>query len=345
MKKIFVLLLLTTFLVSCGSSTKLIWMWTLQSRCYAQPIIDGNTVYVVSQKGEVVSGEIESGKKNWSIKVNGPILADPDFNQDHLFVSTQNGSVIALKKKDGGVFWSVSYPEEAFTAPLTVVKEMVLVPTRNGNIYALSTEDGHLLWKHEGNLKYNTKIMVDDPYLLIGGWNWDFLCFRMDGSVNWKYRASFRIVENALIHKNDVYFTAHDHYIYALDIPTGKLKWRFRADSDQPTELVRVENELLVGSKDFLEILDPQTGKRIRRIKTPRIVDRLYSWNNKCVFVSTDVYIVDPKTGDIKVLIPGKGPYFKIAFGKQRFVVSDENTGVYGYSIDPELQQKLSGTQ
>jgi len=345
MKKIFLLFVFSAVFISCGSSTKLVWKWILQSRCYAQPILDGNNVYIVSQKGEVVSGNIATGKKNWSIVVNGPILADPDFNQDTIFVSTQNGSVVALKKQDGAVFWTANYPEEAFTSPLTVVNEMLLAPSRTGTLYAFSTKDGHQLWKHEGNVKYNTKVIVKEPYLFIGGWNADFFCFRMDGSINWKFRASHRIVENALIYKNDLYFTAHDHYIYALDVPTGKLKWRFRADSDQPTELVRVNNELLVGSNDFLEILDPQTGNRIRRIKTPRIVDRLYSWNNKCVFVSTDVYIVDPKTGDIKVLIPRNGPYFKIAFGEQHFVVTDENTGVYGYSFDPKLQQKLSGTQ
>lgn len=345
MKKFFLLLLTISLLISCGSSTKLVWLWSLQSRCYAQPILDGNNVYIVSQKGEVISGDIDTGKKNWSIKVNGPILADPDFNQDHLFVSTQNGSVIALKKKDGGVFWSINYPAEPFTAPLTVVNEMLLAPSRTGTLYAFSTKDGQLLWKHEGNQKYNTKVIVKDPYLLIGGWNSDFFCFRMDGSINWKYKASFRIVENALVHNNDVYFTAHDSYIYALDIPTGNLKWRYRADYDQPTEMLLIRNELLFGSKDFLEILDPQTGKRIRRIETPRIVDRLYAWNNKCVFVSTNVYIVDPKKGGVEVLIPGKGPYFKIAFGKQRFVVSDENTGVYGYSFDQKLLQKLSGEQ
>jgi outer membrane protein assembly factor BamB len=337
MKKLFLLMLLTAFFVSCGSSTKVVWMWTLQSRSYAQPIIDGNNVFVVSQKGEVISGDVQTGKKNWSIKANGPILADPDFNQDHLFVSTQNGSLLALKKKDGGVYWSASYPEEPFTAPLTVVKETLLVPSRTGTLYAFSTQDGHLLWKHEGNRKYNTKVIVDGPYLFIGGWNHDFYNFRMDGSVNWKYRASFVIVENALVHNNDVYFTAHDSYVYALDVPTGNLKWRFHADWDQPTEMVWIGNQLLFGSKDFLEILDPQTGKRIKRIKTPRVVDRLYSWNDKCVFVSTDVYIVDIKTDEIKVLVPGKGPFFKIAFGKQRFVVTDENTGVYGYSFDEKF--------
>lgn len=337
MKKLFLLLIVTPLLVSCGSSTKLVWMWTLQSRCYAQPVIDGNTVYVVSQKGEVVSGEIETGKKNWSIKVNGPILADPDFNQQHIFVSTQNGLIVALKKKDGSVFWNANYPEEPFTAPLTVVNEMLLVPSRTGNLYALSTQDGHLLWKHEGNIKYNTKVIVDGPYLFIGGWGWDFYCFRMDGSVNWKYKASYAIVENALVHKSDVYFTAHDSHIYALQIPTGRLKWRLRADSAEPTEMIWVRDELLFGSGDFLEILDPQTGKRIRRIKMPRTVDRLYSWNNHCVLVSTDVYLVDTKTGDSKILIPGKGPFFKIAFGRDRFIVSDENTGVYGYSFQDKL--------
>lgn len=344
MKKIFLLFLLSSFFVSCGSSTKVVWKWVLQSRCYAQPILDGDNVYIVSQKGEVISGDIATGKKNWSIMVNGPILADPDFNQDHLFVSTQNGSVIALKKKDGGVFWSANYPQDSFTAPLTVVKEMLLVPSRTGSLYAFSTKDGHLLWKNEGNLKYNTKVIVKDSYLFIGGWNFDFFCFRMDGSVNWKYRASYRIVENALVHNNIVYFDAHDSYVYALDAPTGKLKWRYRADYDQPTEMLLIGNELLFGSKDFLEVLDPQTGKRIRKIKTPQIVDRLYEWNNKCVFVYMKVYIVDPKTGSVEVLIPGEGPYFKIAFGKQRFIVTDENTGVYGYSFDQKFQQKLSGS-
>lgn len=51
---------------------------------------------------------------------------------------------------------------------------MLLVPSRTGTLYAFSTKDGQLLWKHPGNLKYNTKVIVKDPYLLIGGWNFDF---------------------------------------------------------------------------------------------------------------------------------------------------------------------------
>ena len=99
MKRIFLLPIFLLLLTSCNSSNKLVWQWTLESRCYAQPIIDGNNVYVVSQSGEVVSGEYRTGKKNWSIKVNGPVLGDPDFDQDKVYVATQNGFVLALKKR------------------------------------------------------------------------------------------------------------------------------------------------------------------------------------------------------------------------------------------------------
>ncbi len=334
MKKASLLPLIAVFLIACpGSSNKLAWQWTLESRCYAQPIIDGNNVYIVSQAGEVISGNYKTGKKNWSIKVNGPVLGDPEFDQDHVYVSSQNGYVLALKKSNGGVSWSTSFPEEHFTAPLTLVKEMLLVPSRTGTLYSLSISDGHVLWKLEGNMKYNTKAIVQGSHLFIGGWGHDFYCLNLDGSVNWRYKASHVIVENAMVHKNDVYFTAHDFNVYALDLQTGRLKWRFRADNLDPTELLLIGNELVFGSGNFIEILDPQTGKRIRKIKAPRIVERIYALDGNVVMVSKNIYKIDIKSGAIQKLISGKGPYFKIAFTPDRYIVSDENSGVFGFSF------------
>ncbi|HSE42306.1 MAG TPA: PQQ-binding-like beta-propeller repeat protein, partial [Acidobacteriota bacterium] len=272
MKKIICLVITAALLICCNSSNKIVWHWKLESRCYAQPILDGKNVYIVSQAGEVISGEYKTGKKNWAVKVNGPVLADPDYDQDHIYVSTQNGFIHALKKQNGSVTWSANFPEDHFTAPLTVTNGMLLVPSRNGTLYSLSIANGNVIWKLEGNLKYNTKVIVQGSHLFIGGWGQDFYCLNMDGSINWRYRASHVIVENALIHKNDVYFTAHDYNVYALDLQTGRLKWRFRADHLDPTELLLIGNELIFGSGEYLEILDPQTGKRLRKIKTPRVV-------------------------------------------------------------------------
>ncbi len=333
MKRIFLLPIFLLLLTSCNSSNKLIWQWTLESRCYAQPIIDGKNVYVVSQSGEVISGEYTTGKKNWSIKANGPVLGDPDFDQDKVYVATQNGSVLALKKGNGSVSWSVNFPEEHFTAPLTVVKDMVLVPSRTGNLYSLSVSDGTLRWKLEGNAKYNTKAISQGSHLFIGGWGHDFYCLNLDGSINWRYKASHVIVENAMIHKNTVYFTAHDHFVYALDLQTGRLKWRFRADHPDPTEMILIGNEILFGSADAIEVLDPQTGKRIRQIKAQRIVERIYPLNDKVVMVSKNIYKIEPKSGAIEKLILDKGPFFKIAFTPDRYIVSDELSSIYGYSF------------
>jgi outer membrane protein assembly factor BamB len=333
MKKFF-LILFVVFLISCqNQSNKIVWQWKLESRCYAQPVIDGKNVYIVSQAGEVISGEYQTGKKNWSVKVNGPVLGDPDYDQDRIYVATQNGFVLSLKKSSGGINWSTNFPEENFTAPLTVENGMLLVPSRNGTLYALSTTDGNIIWKIEGNLKYNTKAIVQGSHIYIGGWGRDFYCLNLDGSVNWRYKASHVIVENAMIHKNDVYFTAHDYNVYALDLQTGRLKWRFRADHPDPTELLLIGNQLVFGSANFVEVLDPQTGKRIRKIKAPRIVERIYAVDDKVVMASKNIYKIDPKSGVIEKLISGKGPYFKITFTPDRYIVSDDLQGVFGFSL------------
>jgi hypothetical protein len=210
---------------------------------------------------------------------------------------------------------------------------MLLVPSRNGTLYSLSIANGNVIWKLEGNLKYNTKVIVQGSHLFIGGWGQDFYCLNMDGSINWRYRASHVIVENALIHKNDVYFTAHDYNVYALDLQTGRLKWRFRADHLDPTELLLIGNELIFGSGEYLEILDPQTGKRLRKIKMPRVVERIYKHDESVVMASKNIFKIDPNKGTIQKLISGQGPYFKIAFPEGRYIVSDELTGVFGFAL------------
>jgi outer membrane protein assembly factor BamB len=331
MKKIFIIPIVACLLISCNSSNKIVWQWTLQSRCYAQPIIDGTNVYVVSQAGEVISGDYTTGTKNWSVTVKGPVLGDPDFDQAKVYVATQNGFVSSLRKNNGSTVWNVNF-QDNFTAPLTVVKDMLLVPSRNGTLYSLSVSDGSLIWKLEGNRKFNTKVISRGSHLFIGGWGNDFYCLNLDGSVNWRYRASHVIVENALIHRNDIYFTAHDHNLYALDLQTGRLNWSFRADHPEPTGMLLVGNEIIFGSGDTIEVLDPQSGKRIRRMKTSRYIERIYGYNDQVVTVSKNINKIDPKSGAIEKLIPGKGPYFKIAFTPNRYIVSDENTNVFGFS-------------
>src|SRR3989304_8992557 len=205
MKYITVIFLIAVTLFCSGAGTPL-WQWRLQSRCYADPVVDGKRVFVVLGAGEVISGRYETGEREWEQKLRGGIVATPAVSSGALFAATQNGIVCCLEKTTGKERWCRTFVSDAFEAPLSIAGDLILAPSVNGNLYPLAQSDGSTRWMHSGNRKYNTAAVVESRYIYIGGWDGDFLCLRQDGSIVWQWTAPAPIVENALIYKNLVVF-------------------------------------------------------------------------------------------------------------------------------------------
>lgn len=324
------LLVLALPLTGCNNSRKPVWQWTLESRSYAEPVVDGNKVYVVSQAGEIISGDCQTGKQIWRKKVRAPILAAPAFSEKLLFVGTEEGDIYAMDKTNGREVWKKHFADH-FVAPLTVAPKMVLAPSRDGTLYALSLDSGDLLWQHQGNRKYNTRAVVSGTNILVGGWARDFYCLRMDGSVNWRFKTGYVIVEDPVVHNGVVYFTSHDHYVYAITIASGKLLWRFLA-RPHPTNPLLIKNELVFGDeKQFLFFLHPESGKLLRKMNINKRMSRLFEWSGKCLIVSQKVYEVDPELGKLSVFLALPQPVFKLAFAPRILIATDELYSVFAF--------------
>lgn len=325
--KIFILLLL--FLSACKTSTTPVWQWNLESRSYADPIIDGKTICVVSQAGEIILGEYETGKKLWTRKLAGQIVAAPAISSEYLFAATQEGEVAAFEKQSGNKIWT-KHLEDAFSAPLTPVQDMLIVPSQNGRLFALSQINGELLWMHEGNKRYNVRAVNHGPYLFIGGWSGEFYCFRTNGTINWKFQGSSRLTEEAVVRKNTVFFPDHEDYVYAFEIPSGKLIWRYGVRN--PTNLILVGEELVVGDGDTnLHVLQPNSGQLLRKINVRKRINRIYEWNQKCIVVSKNAQEIDVVRSEISPFLSAPEPIFKLAFPEGFIVATGETYSVYGY--------------
>ncbi len=329
LRKTALILVLLLVLTGCNSR-KPVWQWTLESRSYAEPVVDRNHVYVVSQAGEIISGDCQTGKQLWRKKVAAPILAAPAFSEKLLFVGTEEGDIYAVDKTNGREVWKKHFADH-FVAPLTTTGEMVLAPSRNGILYALSQNSGEPLWKHQGNRKYNTRAVVSGTNILVGGWAHDFYCLKMDGSVNWKFKTGYVIVEDPVVHNGVVYFTSHDHYVYAITVASGKLLWRFLA-RPHPTNPLLIKNELVFGDeRKFLFFLQPESGKLLRKMNTNIPMKRLFQWSGKCLIVSHKVYEVDPELGKLSVFLALPQPVFKLAFAPGILIAADELYSVFAF--------------
>lgn len=110
------------------------------------------------------------------------------------------------------------------------------------------------------------------------------------------------IASSPMKYKNLVIFGCGDHYVYALDMNTGKDVWKFKA-SQIFVDMRPFESDGLVyvGSFDGnIYALDVETGEEVWRFKTGgKIYGSCVVENGKAYFGSADsfVYAVDARTG------------------------------------------------
>jgi|GEM_PF-3355018 len=332
MNKIAIVILVTVFVfIGCRDTHLPVWQIKLQSRSYTDPIIEGKHFYVFSQAGEVICGDVKSGDRIWSRMVDGPVLGTPALSTNQtLFVVTQNGSLYSIDAKTGNSKWQIQIPD-TFIAPVALLDAMVLLPSETGKLYARSTLDGEEKWSFTGATKFNTRAVSVTNHLLIGGWSKDFYCLKPSGSLSWKFTAAERITEDAIVSRNTVFFPTYDSFVYALDIPSGRLLWRFPAKL--PSKLILWNEELLFASGDDLVSVSPLSGKLIRRRPFGKTIDRLYLYPQGCLVLSRNVFRVSPDLRETSIFIQAAAPIFKLGSGSGMVIASDDLFSIYGYAI------------
>ena len=328
------LILAFLFTVCCKQDPgEPVWKIRLQSRPYADPIIRREKYYVFSQAGEVVCGDARTGKKNWTQKLAGPILGTPAFSEDSLFLVTQDGFVYALDPENGSQKWQIQLKDQ-FIAPLAIFSDTILLPSETGTLYALSQNNGSEKWRFSGQRKFNAGAQIRGNNVLIGGWNKQFTCLKQDGSANWKLTTAEIITGDPVVLNNSVFFPCYDHFVYAVEIPTGRLLWRFPAV--QPSNVVILNQEIIFASGTDLVSVSPDSGKLLRRMKFGKPVSRIYSENSNLFVVARNVYRIRPVDATVSVAIQAPQPVFKLSFGVGMILASDELYSIYGYGKSKE---------
>lgn len=161
--------------------------WPQEGIC-SSPVIDGDRLYYVSNRCEVVCADVNGDGKGgakiyWTLDMMGKLnvfphnlaTSSPLIVGDTLFVVTSNGvdekhlripspkapSFIAVSTKDGSVKWTSAAPgleimHGQWSSPVYAEpngKPQIIFPGGDGWIYAYHPNDGKLLWKFDCNPK------------------------------------------------------------------------------------------------------------------------------------------------------------------------------------------------
>ncbi|MGH7517683.1 MAG: PQQ-binding-like beta-propeller repeat protein [Gemmatimonadales bacterium] len=181
-----------------------------------------------------VSGVPRLGGIAWRTVTGGTVRSSPAVTRDRVYVGSSDGNLYALDRSTGAVRWKRDAGGSVLSSP-AVARGLVLFATRNGTLVALDAAKGTTRWS------VSTGPARPFPW---GREGWDF------------YVASPVITGDLAI------FAAADGNVYALDVATGRERWRYSAGTLFRSSAAAAEGYVVVGGADgYVYALSLADGK------------------------------------------------------------------------------------
>jgi len=270
----------------------------------AQPIVFGNSIYVMTGEGDTFSVDIDSGKVNWEYKPNvDSKLARPccgwpgrgvALGDGKVFVGLLDSRLVALDQHTGAVVWSIQAedPKAGYSiadAPLYYDGLVITgfagsdLGTR-GRLKAYDARTGDLRWTFytvpgPGEFGHDTWPQSNEVWKHGGAAIWQTPAVDPDLGLIYFSTANPGPVLNGALRKGDNLFSVS---IVALEVKTGKYRWHFQEvhhdmwDYDAPNPVILFDapyNGKLrkgiaeAGKTGWVYILDRITGKPLLGMK------------------------------------------------------------------------------
>ena len=151
------------------TSLKQLWTYEAGESIESSAAIVGGTVFVGSQKGELVALSLENGSVYWKFATGSPIgESSPAYGNGVVFIGDLGGWINALNASDGKKLWAFKTNGEIKSSPV-VIGDRVLIGSYDEHLYCLSARNGSLLWKFKTNGPVHSTPGIADGMAFIAG--------------------------------------------------------------------------------------------------------------------------------------------------------------------------------
>ena len=151
------------------TSLKQLWTYEAGDSIESSAAIVGGTVFIGSQKGELVSLSLDNGSVYWKFVTGNPIgESSPAYGNGVVYIGDLGGWLNAINASDGKKLWAFKANGEIKSSPV-VVGDRVLIGSYDEYLYCLSTRDGSLQWKFKTNGPVHSTPGIADGMAFIAG--------------------------------------------------------------------------------------------------------------------------------------------------------------------------------
>ncbi len=255
------------------------------------PAIYDKTLYFGCGDGNFYALNSQTGAERWRYATGGAVYSSPYVDTHTLYFISRDNYIYALEPNTGKEIWKFkmgadlgkeNYWDNYLSSPV-VIGNTLYVGSGDGNLYAIDKTSGQAIWKYNSGARIRTTPAIFENHLVFGN-NAGILIDldRNTGKMQWQFKTdgashNFELKSNDTksifcspsISDGIVVSGGRDAVIYALDLTTGKEKWR--NDHKGPWILsTAIQNGTVFvgcGSDLLVQALDLHTGQEKWKFK------------------------------------------------------------------------------
>jgi outer membrane protein assembly factor BamB len=275
----------------------LAWRTPTGGTVRSSPAVTRDRVFIGSSDGHLYALDRATGAVRWKYVAGGSVLSSPAVSGGLVLFAQRNGVLVALDAAKGTRRWSVRtgaarpFPWgregwDFYISSPVISGDLVIFAAADGIVYALDAATGKERWRHGTGALIRSSAGVGEGTVVVGGADGYVYALNLaDGKLRWRGETEGATLDSEkegfdrktiqgspAIAEGRVYIGSRDAYLYAFDLATGKRLWRTgRPAPWVVTSPVVWGRRIYYGSSDgqYVEAVDPDSGQRVWRVKTP----------------------------------------------------------------------------
>jgi len=210
------------------ASLKQLWTYEAGESIESSAAIVGGTVFVGSQKGELVALSLENGSVYWKFPTGNPIgESSPAYNNGVVYIGDLGGWLNAINATDGKKLWAFKANGEIKSSPV-VVGDRVLIGSYDENLYCLSARNGSVIWKFKTNGPVHSTPGIAEGMAFIAGCDEMFRAIRIsDGKEVFNVSSGAYTGASPALRGGFAFYGTFDNEVLGVNLLGRKVDWRY----------------------------------------------------------------------------------------------------------------------
>jgi len=271
---------------------KVLWTYEAGDAIESSAALVGGTVFVGSQKGELVALSLDSGAVFWRYKIDDPIgESSPAYSGGVVYFGDLAGWLHAVNASDGKKIWAFKTGSEIKSSPV-VVGDRVLIGSYDENLYCVATRDGSLVWKFKTNGPVHSTPSVAAGLAFIAGCDELFRAIRIaDGREMFSVSSEAYTGASPALRDNSAFYGTFNNEVLMVNLTDRRISWRYEHPQRKfpyYSSAAVTENRVVLGGRDKLVHGLNLTGKGVWTFATRARVESSPAIADGRVFVGSN---------------------------------------------------------